>query len=77
MPLWDVPPQNLEELAGRVGNTAMQALVAAQTPQPEEVSFSLPEGEPGTAPVQVPAMEPALVQPVALGGGAATGIAAE
>ena len=63
MPLLDAPPQTLEELAGWVGNTAMQALLDAQTPQPEEFFFSLPEGEPDTAPIQVPAMEPALVRP--------------
>ncbi len=61
MPLLDAPPQTLEELAGRVGNTAMQALLDAQAPQPEEFFFSLPEGEPDTAPIQVPAMEPALI----------------
>ena len=68
MPLLDAPPQTLEEMAGLVGNTAMQALLDAQTPQPEEISFSLPAGEPDTVPLQVPAMEPALARPVELAG---------
>ena len=68
MTLLDAPPQTLEELAGLVGNTAMQALLDAQTPQPEEFFFSLPEGEPDTVPLQVPAMELALARPAELAG---------
>lgn len=71
--LLEAPPRTLEELAGRVGNTAMTALLAAQWPQPEETALTIPPGEPGTVPLSVPVMEPTLVQPGGLLAGAPGG----
>ncbi len=45
----DLPPADLEELAGTIGNSAMAELIAGQTPEPELHGF-----EPGTPPMTEP-----------------------
>lgn len=76
--LLDVPPRRLEELAGWIGNSAMQALLEVRMPRPEESVFRMPGEEPETIPFQVPGtQEPTLVQPVEPGGAVSTGAAAD
>ena len=55
-PLWDLPPANLEELAARLGNQEMAALVERQGPAAEETAFHLPPEELETAPFSVPGL---------------------
>lgn len=75
--MFELPPRRLEELAGVIGNSAMQSLVDAQAPPLREVLFRMPEAEPGTAPVPVPEGRPlALVSPEGLTAMAAAGAAA-
>lgn len=73
-----LPPRRLEELAGWIGNSAMQALLEARTPRPEESVFRMPGEEPETVPFQVPeTQEPTLVQPVEPAGAVSAGAAAD
>lgn len=55
----DLPPADLEELAGTIGNSAMAELVAAGTPEPELHGFSMGEA-PVTAPFEASVDMPAL-----------------
>lgn len=55
----DLPPADLEELAGTIGNSAMAELIAAETPEPELHGFSLgaaPVTEPFEASVDMPTL---------------------
>ena len=54
VPLWELPPDSLEELAGRLGNQEMAALLERRGPAAEETSFRMPEGELETEPFPVP-----------------------
>ena len=65
VPLWELPPDSLEELAGRLGNQEMAALVERRGAMAEEVSFHLPPGELETAPFPVPEEPAQLVRPPA------------
>ena len=59
----DLPPADLEELAGTIGNSAMAELIAAGTPEPELHGFSLGEApvtKPFEASVDMPALTTAL-----------------
>ena len=62
-PLWELPPANLEELAGRLGNQEMLALLKRSGPQTEEVPFRLPLEELETVPFPVPEVQAGLTQP--------------
>ena len=53
-PLWELPPNRLEELAGWVGNQGMAELLELQAGPAEETSFRMPEGELETEPFPVP-----------------------
>lgn len=67
-PLWELPPQRLEELAALVGNQGMAALLEGQSLPLEEVPFDLPP-EAETAPYPVPDSGPVrTVQPPELAG---------
>ena len=61
--LWDLPPANLEELAARLGNQEMAALVERQGPAAEETAFHLPPEELETAPFSVPEPQAQLTRP--------------
>lgn len=72
--LLDLPPSRLEELAERMGNQNMAALLAIQARPPELAEFVPPEGEPDTEPLPAPAEELTLPgPPQGLTGGAAAG----
>lgn len=76
--LLDMPPRRLEELAGFLGNSAMQTLLQARTGPPEEAAFHMPEGEPDTVPFQVPERQPlALTRPEGLTAAESAGVAAD
>ena len=55
-PLWELPPNRLEELAGWLGNQGMNALLEAGAPAPERARFLPPDGEVETVPFPVPEM---------------------
>lgn len=90
VPLWDLPPIRLEELAGWMGNQGMNAWIEAQAPPLTEVrpppltaeldsaAFPVPDGplDEAQQPVGLTAREPATApaDPYALG---AAGPAAE
>ena len=65
VPLWELPPDSLEELAGRLGNQEMAALLERRGPAAEETAFRLPPEELETAPFPVPEEPAQLVQPSA------------
>ena len=65
VPLWELPPDSLEELAGRLGNQEMAALLERRGPAAEETAFRLPPEELETAPFPVPEEPAQLVQPPA------------
>ena len=72
-PLWELPPQRLEELAALVGNQGMAALLEGQSLPAEELPFSLPPPL-ETAPFPVPDTGPVpTAEPPALTGGAPAG----
>ena len=52
--LLSMPPGRLEELAGFLGNSAVQALLEARSLRPDQIPFRMPDGEPETKPFQVP-----------------------
>lgn len=55
VPLLEMPPTRLEELAALIGNQGMAALLKQQAPPLEESPFELPP-EADTAPFPVPEM---------------------
>lgn len=76
--LFGLPPSRLEELAGLIGNSAMQSLLDARTLPVRETGFRMPAAEPETAPFQVPkGQPPALAHPVGLTAVEAAGTAAD
>ena len=62
-PLWELPPNRLEELAGWLGNQGMNALLEAGAPAPERARFLPPDGEVETTPFPVPEMPAETVEP--------------
>ena len=64
----EMHPERLEELAGWVGNSAMEAILATQGPTLEECSFQIPRGGLDTTPFPVPEGKPALIEPETLPG---------
>ena len=62
-PLWELPPNRLEELAGWLGNQGMNALLEAGAPAPERARFLPPDGEVETVPFPVPEMPAETVEP--------------
>lgn len=67
VPLLDLPPRRLEELAGWIGNSGMLDLLDARIPPVEEADFRMPAGEPETVPFQVEGGLPvALARPEGL-----------
>lgn len=62
-PLWELPPNRLEELAGWLGNQGMNALLEAGAPAPERAWFLPPDGEVETTPFPVPEMTAETVEP--------------
>ena len=52
--VWDLPRESLEELAGRVGNSAMLALSAMRTLEAALHQTVLTDTEPQTAATEVP-----------------------
>ena len=66
----DLPPTDLEELAGTIGNSAMAELMAPRTPEPELHGFRLgaaPVTEPFEASVEPPVLTEALTPNAAAG----------
>lgn len=63
LPLSDLPPVRLEELAGWLGNQNMEELLMGHTPVLLEAPFELPGETPKTTPFFVPELEPALTEP--------------
>jgi len=66
VPLRELAPGTLEELAGRVGNDAMISLSALCPPACALASFRFPRGEIGTPSFEVPAVECPLAAPEGL-----------
>lgn len=54
--VWELPRQSLEDLAERVGNSAMLALADMRSPEAELHQTSLASPEPQTAAAEVPDM---------------------
>ncbi len=71
----DLPPADLEELAGTIGNSAMAELIAAGTPEPELHGFSLGEA-PVTEPFEASVDKPALTTAPGVDAGAGATAAA-
>jgi len=74
VPLRDLAPGALEELAERVGNDAMVSLAELCPPPCALASFRFPDGEPDTPPFEVPAVECPLAAPAGLTEGGGDGI---
>lgn len=55
--IWELPRTSLEELAERVGNSAMLALTAMRTPEADLRQTSLTGMEPRTPAAEVPDMD--------------------
>jgi len=74
VPLRDLAPGALEELAERVGNDAMVSLSELCPPPCTLVPFQPPQGEADTPPFEVPAVECPLAAPAGLTEGGGDGI---
>ena len=61
--LQECPLEQLEQLAGWIGNQSMLELFQAQGPPLEETEFRQPVGEPWTEPYPVPESQPQLADP--------------
>ena len=57
-PLYDMPPPQIEELAGTVGNSAMLDLLSFRPRPLERADFRMPAGEPNNIPFQIPSDQP-------------------
>ncbi|MCC8157045.1 MAG: hypothetical protein LUC21_07780 [Oscillospiraceae bacterium] len=71
--LADFPPNTLEELAARLGNSGMLALLSMGAKEPQQAHFFCPADAPDMTPYPVPVLECPAVEPSALTAGAWTG----
>jgi hypothetical protein len=60
--LRQIPADRLRELAVRLGNSGMEALLASQTPAPRLTEFMPPGPTPETKALPIPAAAPELTQ---------------